>query len=111
MRNVDVNKLAEVFKIKSKNSVDDFPGTPDGTPPAEQLKKALEKQKEEEEYFPGTPDGTPPAEQLKKALEKQKEEEESFPGTPKEALPSEKIQMEKKVILKKTGKKLIIKKQ
>ena len=126
MRNVDVKKLFEIFKISSQKSMEEFPGTPEGLPPQEQINRAVEKQVEYDEYtpktpedtppsenmdsFPGTPEGLPPQEQINRVNEGQMN---SFPGTPEGLPPREQIRIEKErdAVLKRTGKKLIIKRK
>ena len=52
MRNVDVKKLFEIFKISSQKSMEEFPGTPEGLLPQEKINRAVEKQVEYDEYTP-----------------------------------------------------------
>ena len=73
--------------------------TPEDTPPSENM-----------DSFPGTPEGLPPQEQINRVNEGQMD---SFPGTP-EGLPTQeqiRIEKERDAVLKRTGKKLIIKRK
>ena len=61
----------EFSSAEKKDESPYFPATPEGTPPAIQIKRALEEKANNEEspYFPATPEGTPPAIQIQRALE------------------------------------------
>jgi hypothetical protein len=104
MRNVDAQKIESLLKKQTKLSDDyevpgentdppDFPGSPDGTPPAIQIQRA--KEAEQNEYvvntpeFPETPEGTPPDIQIQRAKEAEEKKK-------------------KKPTIKKTKKKLMI---
>jgi hypothetical protein len=85
IRNVDVKNIKSVMdfdddveeeeSIEYKTgSIDEYPGSPEGTPPAIQIqraKEAAEKEKQNDsiDEYPGSPEGTPPAIQIQRAKE------------------------------------------
>ena len=84
IRNVDVKNIKSVMdfdddeeeeSIEYKTgSIDEYPGSPQGTPPAIQIqraKEAAEKEKQNDsiDEYPGSPEGTPPAIQIQRAKE------------------------------------------
>jgi len=74
----------EVSNIENNSESPYFPGTPDGTPPAIQIERALEEKENNEEFIPRTPEGTPPDVQIQRAMEKT--EQDSLKKNPKKDL-------------------------
>ena len=85
IRNVDVKNIKSVMNFDDDDeeeesieyktgSIDEYPGSPQGTPPAIQIqraKEAAEKEKQNDsiDEYPGSPEGTPPAIQIQRAKE------------------------------------------
>ena len=71
----------EVSNIENNSESIYFPGTPDGTPPAIQIERALEEKENNEKFIPRTPEGTPPNVQIQRAKE-EKEQDSYFDLNP-----------------------------